>query len=292
LARGAGAQLSLVQASEHTDAASDSARIDLQSAIDELRQGGMHDVDAHVVEGEPADAILETAEATHADLVVMSTHGRGGLGRWLYGSVADEVLRHSSVPVLLVPAACTQTWPVDGPVRVLVPLDGSSLAAEALQPACALAETLDGEVLLLAVVEPPMVMPDGYLERSIDLQKREQARLAGYLNRVADELRTAAPSLGVGTRVFRGVVGGGAADMICAVAQEVGASAIAMATHGQGGLARLWLGSVATRTIQHATVPVLVYRPAAVRPTQRQRQVEPATETSPAGAPVASIVRR
>ena len=65
----------------------------------------------------------------------MSTHGRSAPGRWVYGSVADRVLRRASVPALLVPANCERQWPADGPLHVLVPLDGSDFAQEALTQA-------------------------------------------------------------------------------------------------------------------------------------------------------------
>ena len=119
-------------------------------------------------------------------------NGHGGLGSWLYGSVADEVLRRMPVPVLLVSAVCSPTtWPTDRPAKVVVPLDGSSLAAEALQPARDLATALSGEMLLLAVVEPTAVYPDGYLERSVDLQEAETARAVVTLWRI-DQLRWSA----------------------------------------------------------------------------------------------------
>src|SRR5204863_436422 len=59
-------------------------------------------VDAHVKLGEPAALILETVRELHADLIAMTTHGRTGLGRLVFGSVAEEVLRGTSVPVFLV----------------------------------------------------------------------------------------------------------------------------------------------------------------------------------------------
>ena len=49
-----------------------------------------------------ADCVLQVAERKAPDIIVMSTHGRSGLGRWLLGSVADKVLRHAGIPVLLV----------------------------------------------------------------------------------------------------------------------------------------------------------------------------------------------
>lgn len=59
---------------------------------------------AAVVSGKPADEILDYAKKNQVDLIVMSTHGRSGISRWAFGSVADKVLRHSTVPVLIVSA--------------------------------------------------------------------------------------------------------------------------------------------------------------------------------------------
>ena len=76
----------------------------LKARKGELRQQG-YTVHTQALEGEsPADAILEVAESQKVDTIVMSTHGRGGVARWVYGSVADKVLRHAEVPILLVRA--------------------------------------------------------------------------------------------------------------------------------------------------------------------------------------------
>lgn len=64
-------------------------------------------VGTNIVEGLPADEILKYAETEQVDLIVMSTHGRSGVSRWLSGSVADKVLNHSFIPVLIVvPRSC------------------------------------------------------------------------------------------------------------------------------------------------------------------------------------------
>jgi nucleotide-binding universal stress UspA family protein len=61
--------------------------------------------------GQPADEIIAYATKSGCDLITMSTHGRSGIGRWVYGSVADKVLRSSSIPVLLVRASDTNSQP-------------------------------------------------------------------------------------------------------------------------------------------------------------------------------------
>jgi nucleotide-binding universal stress UspA family protein len=84
-----------------TDEGEESARKYLDQMVRRLTMDG---VDARYVlkEGDPASEICDYTEAEKIDLIVMSTHGRSGLKRWVYGSVADRVLREASVPILLI----------------------------------------------------------------------------------------------------------------------------------------------------------------------------------------------
>jgi nucleotide-binding universal stress UspA family protein len=75
----------------------------LEQVADRLRRRGIT-VECLHTEGSPAEAILEHAQRSNSDLLALTTHGRGGLGRLVFGSVADEVLRKSPCPVLLVRA--------------------------------------------------------------------------------------------------------------------------------------------------------------------------------------------
>ena len=60
-----------------------------------------------MLHGKPADEILEYSKKNQIDLIIISTHGSSGIARWAFGSVADKVARHATVPVLLItPAAC------------------------------------------------------------------------------------------------------------------------------------------------------------------------------------------
>ncbi|TFH42686.1 MAG: universal stress protein, partial [Chrysiogenales bacterium] len=74
----------------------------LDKTADGLRKDGISVETRIVVDGEPASKILETAKEENADLIIMSTHGRSGFTRWIFGSVANRVLIHSSIPVLMV----------------------------------------------------------------------------------------------------------------------------------------------------------------------------------------------
>jgi nucleotide-binding universal stress UspA family protein len=240
------------------------AEAELAAVASRLRAAGVR-ADAHVALGiAAADSILAAAVEHRADLVVMSTHGRGGLGRFLYGSVADEVLRGSDVPVLLVSAACAGTWPSDGKLRVLVPLDGSDLARRALEPLAGLARALPLELVLARAVPvpaPPLAALGDEANFALAYPLDPEVDLAAARGELEDQAARLAGVLDVAdVRVEQGRP----AATIAALAREEGAHLIAMSTHGRGGLTRLVMGSVATGTLHHATVPLLLV-PAGVR---------------------------
>jgi nucleotide-binding universal stress UspA family protein len=217
-------------------------------------------VETVVAGGDPAEAILAQVAARGVDLIVMSTHGRSGIGRWIFGSVADEVMRHASVPILLVSATCPEKeWPKGRPPRILVTLDYSALAESVLAAAMDLAKISHGELILLSVT-PLMVASNGYgqvyLPYDVD---QDLVDRRNYLEQTAASLRAA--GFTVTTRVEFGYPN----MLIVDVARQEDADLIAMATHGSGGMTRLVMGSVAAGVIQRATAPVLVVRPVEVR---------------------------
>lgn len=241
----------------------------------EMTADGIH-TEYHELFDDPAQAILDAIERYEVDLVVMATHGRSGVGRMIYGSVADEVLRHSLVPVLLVPAHSQRAWSAERPLRVLVPLDGSPLAEEALTSAQLLAEAFGAHIDLLRVVEPPAypLYGDGYAYIPYD-EESDLADARAYVEDRAQKLR--ALGLDISTSVLVGTAG----RTIEALARDQGADVIAMATHGLGGLGRLVLGSVATDVLRRGIAPVLLIRPSEVA------QEEPAAPAAVASQPAA-----
>jgi nucleotide-binding universal stress UspA family protein len=208
----------------------------------------------HVQVASPAEAIRQ--EAPLADSVVMVTHGRHGLDRLIHGSVAEDVLRQDGVPVFLVPARCARAWLRSGPADVLVPLDGSALGEAAIGPAVELAARLSTGLILLQACEPFGATWYGSdLAIPPDLEPlEEQAR--GYLDSVAGSLRER--GLSVTTRV----IVGSAVGAVLAMAAHGQVAAIAMATHGRTGLAATLMGTVSSLVARHASVPVMVTRPA------------------------------
>lgn len=200
-----------------------------------------------LIDGLVEDALLEHVRACKADLVVMTTHGRGGVGRLLLGSVADRLVREAPVPVLLTRPGegALQLIPEPSLQRLLVPLDGSPLAEQALAPALELARLLEARCTLLRVVET------GPAAEAVLDEHRADAET--YLRSAAQRL--AGSVLPVRTRV---VVARHAAEAIAAEARA--SDLIVLATHGRGGIRRLLLGSVASKVIHESPVPVLVCR--------------------------------
>jgi nucleotide-binding universal stress UspA family protein len=245
----------------------------LEQVAARLRAQGIA-ASVHVYYDTATSAIVDAMRAQHADLVIMSTHGRSGLGRWLYGSVAEHVLQHATAPVLLVPARCRREWgdPTSGPV--VVGLDGSPLAEAALAPAAQLAAWLDSPLVLAQVVEPVVpVVTDGAAYVPPFDEEAELAAARAYLARLVADPR-------LGGRPAEVVAATGEpARTLVQLADERHAAALALATHGRTGLARLVLGSVAVAVLQRADVPLLIYQPVEMRaqPAAAPRQETPVT---------------
>jgi nucleotide-binding universal stress UspA family protein len=138
-----------------------------------------------------ADSILERARTGRADLIVMATHGRGPLSRFGVGSVADELIRRACLPVLLVRPAEKAPGVIPEPVldNILIPLDGSALAEQVLEPGLDLARLMEARCTLLRVVESRSVPADRAPGGSPD---RAQTEAEAYLERVAGRVRAQA----------------------------------------------------------------------------------------------------
>jgi nucleotide-binding universal stress UspA family protein len=242
----------------------------LDAVVKRLAAVAQVPLSAALLDGPAADAIVRHAATTGADLLVMTTHGRGPLARFWFGSVADALVRQLPIPVLFVRPGETVPDLAEEPVvrRVLIPLDGSTLAEQVLEPALAFSSGTQVEYTLLRVVEqltPASYDPastrmsglsESLLEQLQELDRQESARARDYLERFAERFR--ARSLVVQTRVISHQ------QPATAILQDDsirGVDLIALATHGRGGLKRLLLGSVADKVLRGAATPVLVYRP-------------------------------
>jgi nucleotide-binding universal stress UspA family protein len=224
-----------------------------------------------VLEGPVAATLARYGHELSADLMVMTTHGRGGIRRAWLGSVADQLIRTSEVPILVVRAHEHDHTPAAKVGEILVPLDGSPLAEAVLEPVTALARLWDAEISLVQVVrpitltsDPVLPFPVGYSDE-VTRMRREEAQ--DYIRDVAERLREAGvKASGVA------VLGGAVAETLLNLARPERVGLMATATHGRGGVRRLVLGSVADKLVRAAEVPVLVVRPTGSRARRKPRE--------------------
>lgn len=151
--------------------------------------------------------------------------------------------------------------------RVLVPLDGSSVAETIIPFILDIAGPLDMDVVLLRVVEPiPPVVLEGSRHIEVEDVEARHTDAEQYLAPIAVELQNK------GVRVESRVRRGNPIDQIVTAARETGADLIAMSTHGRGGLGRLVFGSVAQAVLRHVDMPVILMRATEAQVARRAAQ--------------------
>jgi nucleotide-binding universal stress UspA family protein len=209
-----------------------------------------------VAEGTPAKEIVAYAESLPADLLVMSTHGRGGFERLFLGSVTEKVLRSTRVPVLTVPPPVQQVGSVLYKT-ILCPLEFSDPSTRALEYALTLAEEADATLILLHVIEAlaDVTVPSEVDQFSVPeyYRLREEEARARLKSALPEEAR-------VWCTPEERVVFGKAYRVILQTAEEVNADIIVMGVHGQGALNRFLFGSTTHHVIREAHCPVLTLR--------------------------------
>jgi nucleotide-binding universal stress UspA family protein len=231
--------------------------LDSQAAL--LRGQGIS-VETDVRCGPAADVIVEAAEGLHISMIAMATHGYSGLRRWALGSVTDRVVHATSTPVFVVRGAKPAPPEPIALKRIMVPMDGSPLAAQALPLAAGLAERAHAELLLMQAVEAtveayPSIAPIGRPElMPNEVLRMLQLRAGQQLDEQAAALR----DRGIPVRMH--VVSGHPAEAIIDEASQQSVDLMVIATHGYSGLKRWALGSVTDKVLHAATTPLLLVR--------------------------------
>ncbi len=230
-------------------------------------------VDTAIPFAPAGEGILIEIDLHRPDLVVMSTHGRSGISRLLFGSVAEAVAARSPAPVLLVRVARAELpiQPIKPQPTILVPVDGSAFAETALSSAKELALALDGELVLMRVVVPPPQWVDPMVVLpypNAEATTREGIDAQTYLANLVAQLQAE------GIRA-RGVVQfGRAADTILRECQACEADLIVMTTHARTGWNRAVFGSVAMGILYHTDRPLLLVHPKAERAGAAQEHAQ------------------
>ena len=204
--------------------------------------------DTDVVQGNPAPTIVDYAERYGQDLIVMPTHGREGISRYLIGSVSEKVVRLSPIPVLTVRMQPDETleFPYE---NILIPTDGSDAATHAAEHVLSLAASLDATVHVLSVVEEAAVGLD--VRSAISTKESEQAATDAVETIVSE-----AETRGV-TNTVRHIEHGTPVEETLDCIASTDIHAIGMGTTGRRGTDRILLGSVAEKTVRSAPVPVM-----------------------------------
>jgi nucleotide-binding universal stress UspA family protein len=219
-------------------------------------------VDYHIHEvpvGDVPESIASHAEEAQSNLIILSTHGEGGIREALWGSIAQQVLQRSARPVLLVRARSDGQTAEFAPRSIMVPLDATAAAEAALPFATALARCLGAHLRLVIVVAttetvsgeqiPTATFLPATTRALLDVQEKQAL---AYLERLAQSIRaTGVPTI---AEVRRG-------ETVAELATDTGEHGdglVVVATHGRAGLQAIWASSVADRLLKRTRAPILL----------------------------------
>lgn len=250
--RVAGTQLHLVSVEEDGAGASDKDKeVYLTRIVQRLRGAGI-EADYLMLDGKVVDAIEDRAKQVDANLIVMVTHGRSGLERLRFGSVAEGLVSRGVAPMLLFHPGPDGPSSVPKAIdRVVVAFDFSSFAERILDPLGSLGKAVGvSSYTFVHVVDGTGVGKSGWSPRSSVLTSAQE-RIAPFRER-----------LGGADVDIRVITASDPSDGILGVAEETGADLIAMTTHGMTGVRSTVVGSVAAQVLRKWNGALLVQRPA------------------------------
>jgi len=206
-----------------------------------------------VTDGEPAESILQIAHEEHAQIIVMGTHGRRGLGRLIVGSTTEALLRASDIPLLTVRAKTSDpSHRCFG--RILVAIDDSAPADAAVETVLNFPAEDRRHVAFVNIADPRSVagLRGHFLDATIHGVLRDRAQ------RIVDRALESARNRGVAAEGH--VIEGGTDAELLVASRAENADLIVIGSHGRRGLQRFFLGSVAESIVRSAPIPVLVVR--------------------------------
>ena len=260
-----GSFFGMAAAAEGTAIAAEVVKSERERALSELyalaaecRATSNADITVDLHAGPVAEVLEGYTRRNEVDLIVISTHGRSGISRLSLGSVTDSLIRHTTIPVLVVkpPTSYLNPRVIEGFRRIVVPLDGSTLAEQILPRVLTLAKLEEAEITLLNVLIPHSYSQKEIPESNLPWWDEDISLAQTYLFRIAGKLRR--NGVAVTTDI---VIGENVASAIGDFASREKADLIAIATHGRGGLARMLRGSVADAVMHSSRLSMLVFRP-------------------------------
>jgi nucleotide-binding universal stress UspA family protein len=222
----------------------------VRDAADQAQERGVAVV-TEVRQGEPYSTIVDYANSRDVDLIVMPTHGRRGLERFLLGSTTERVVRRADVPVLTIrPTDDSVTYPYR---NVLVPTDGSDCARDALEVGTDIANADGATLHLLSAIETTSL--------GVDVRSDIQATMIeDTATDILEDASAFATDAGVGSVTETVEYGPSIPRAIRSYIEDHDVDLVAVGTHGRTGLERYLLGSVTERLVRTSPVPVLTVR--------------------------------
>jgi nucleotide-binding universal stress UspA family protein len=260
-----GSFFGMAAAAEGTAIAADVVRSERDKALSELyalaaecRVTSKADITVDLHAGPVNDVLQGYARRNDVDLIVISTHARSGLSRLSLGSVTDSLIRHTTIPVLVVKPSTSYLNPQVHEVfrRIVVPLDGSTLAEQILPRVLTLASLEDAEITLLNVLVPQSHAQKEIADPDLPWWDKDISIAQSYLFRIAGNLRRAGVPVTTDIMISENIAGA-----IGDFAGREKADLIAIATHGRGGLNRILHGSVADAVMHSTRMSMLVFKP-------------------------------
>lgn len=236
----------------------------LEALGTELRVLGEIPVITTLEDGPVAPTLRDYAKKFNVDLIVMSSHSRGGLKRITLGSVTDYLVRQTNIPVLVVkpPVSFIGATPEETVGRIIVPLDGSVLAEQILSEVSALALRLNSTVSLLQVLTPVTYSQKEIMQPGLPWWDADIALADAYLARAASYLTEDGVTVS-----WDVVLSDDVATGILDYAARTRADLIAITTHGSGGMSRFVFGTVADEVTRKSSSSLLVFHPKGADPT-------------------------
>ncbi len=244
-----------VDVDQHIGAVRQQAQADVKTVVGRAVAAGVH-AHAHLMEGRPAEAIVDKAHELGCDLLITGTHGRSGLDHFLFGSTAELIVRHAPMPVLAVKPVERDFVKESGEFtlrRVICPVDLSPLADQAAKHAAEICRVFGAELTLVHAIDSRVEYPVAF----VDLQPVPHEE---FRKRALDRMSAIASTL-TDVKVDLAVVEGVPHKAIVRHAISTKADLLVITTHGYGGISRALLGSTAEKLVRTAPTPTLTIRP-------------------------------
>ena len=251
------------------------AKADMDEAA-ALLSGSEVTVEQILAEGEPDAAIVAAAARREVEMIAMASHGRGAVGRAIFGSVTDRVARTAPVPVLILRTPDEDVDPNVVLSRIVVPLDGSEIAERALPVASELARQLGVPVHVVRAVDAATALPlaPGVFGAApaVDAEVADQIWQEAEVEARSTVTAAVSRLKAEGVDASGAIVNGSPFFAISEVTRP--GDLLILTSHGRGGVQRWLLGSVAEKLVREADAPVMLV-PAVERGDEsRSREVE------------------